>query len=58
MSPPKSRQAAGGQRRGEHLEVLAQDGERGVLPGRVALGHVDGAVRRLLGGLLATFLRK
>lgn len=36
----------------------AQHGQRGVLPGRVALGHVDGAVRRLLGRLLGTLLGK
>lgn len=38
--------------------MLAQDRQGGVLPGRVVLCHIDGTVRRLLGRLFATFLRK
>lgn len=38
--------------------MLAQKQQGGVLPWRVALGYVDGAVRRLLGRFFSTFLRK
>lgn len=58
MSPQRVGRQLEGRGGDEHLEVLAQDGQRGVLPGRVALRHVDGTVRRLLGGLFGTFLRK
>lgn len=58
MSPQKAGKQLESRGRDEHLEVLAQDGQGGVLPGRVVLRHVDGTVRRLLGRLFSSFLRK